>query len=95
MELIVTEAAHKWFVEELGLDSGDFVRIFGKYGGSTNVHVGFSTGIQIVEPENALTTTEIEGITYFTEQADDWFFTNYKLTVDIDEQLNEPNFTYE
>ncbi|RHH69516.1 MULTISPECIES: HesB/YadR/YfhF family protein [Vagococcus] len=95
MELIVTDSAHKWFVEELGLESGDFVRIFGKYGGSTNVHVGFSTGISLVEPEDARTTTVIDGITYFTEQADDWFFTDYTLTVDIDDKLNEPSFTYQ
>ena len=94
MKLIVTDAAHKWFVEELGLKTGDYVRIFGKYGGSTNVHVGFSTGIQIVSPENPLVKTEIDGITYFTEQADDWFFTDYTVTVDIDEKLDEPTFHY-
>lgn len=94
MKLIVTDAAHKWFVEELGLKTGDYVRIFGKYGGSTNVHVGFSTGIQIVSPENPLVKTEIDGITYFTEQADDWFFTDYAVTVDIDEKLDEPTFHY-
>lgn len=94
MELIVTDDAHKWFVDELGLQSGDSVRIFGKYGGSTNVHVGFSTGIQLVSPEDALITKKIDGITYFTEKADDWFFTNYTLTVGINETLNEPNFIY-
>ncbi|MCI0130163.1 MULTISPECIES: HesB/YadR/YfhF family protein [Enterococcaceae] len=94
MKLIVTDDAHKWFVEELGIESGDFVRLFGKYGGSTNVHVGFSTGIQLVEPENPLITTVIDGITYFVEQADDWFFTDYTLTVGMDNTLNEPNFTY-
>lgn len=95
MALTITPAAHDWYKEELGLTSGDSIRIFGKYGGSTNVHVGFSTGINMISPVDALSQTEVEGITYFTESSDEWFFANFGLLVDIDPILNEPFYTYQ
>lgn len=94
MELVITDQAHNWFKDELDLETGDTLRIFGKYGGSTNVHVGFSTGIQVVEPMESLEAVNKDGITYFTEHGDEWFFSDYILTVDLDPILEEPRYIY-
>ena len=94
MELTITPQAIAWYKEELLLKEGDSLKISGKYGGATNVHVGFSTGIEKTTPHQALLTKEIEGITFFTEQGDDWFFADYNLSISLDEKLNEPMYTY-
>lgn len=95
MELTVTEKAQAWFENELELSKGDSLRIFGKYGGATNVHVGMSTGIEITGPNKPMIEKELNGITYFIEQTDEWFFGNYHLNVDIDDKLKEPTYTYQ
>lgn len=33
MELVVTDAAANWFIEEVGLKEGDSVKFHGRYGG--------------------------------------------------------------
>lgn len=94
MELVITEAAQKWFESELGLDTGDSLRIFGKYGGSTDVHVGFSTGIEVTKPNQPLVQVTHNGVVYFTESADEWFFAKYVLTIDLDDTTKEPSYSY-
>ncbi|MGY3749164.1 HesB/YadR/YfhF family protein [Vagococcus acidifermentans] len=93
-ELTVTARAQKWFADEMGLEAGDGVRFFGKYGGSTNAHVGFSTGVAIAQPENPSVVVTEAGISYFFEEADDWFFGPYLLTVDVAEGQEEPTYLY-
>lgn len=95
MKISISDKGQAWFKNELDLASGDGIRFFGKYGGSTNVHVGFTTGMMIGQPSNqTLGETVIDGITYFTDESDDWFFHGYDLEVDFDEKLNEPTYKY-
>lgn len=94
MELKVTPQATKWFKDELLLTEGDSLRIYGKYGGATNVHVGFSTGIEATSANNPMLEVKIDGIYFFTEEADEWFFADYSLEIDLDEKTNEPSYTY-
>ena len=94
MELTITPQAIAWYKEELHLKEGDSLKISGKYGGATNVHVGFSTGIEKTTPHQVNYETVLEGITFFTEQGDDWFFADYNLSITLDDKLNEPVYTY-
>ncbi|QIL46332.1 hypothetical protein G7081_04255 [Vagococcus coleopterorum] len=95
MNLTISDKGQAWFKSELNLKDGDGIRFFGKYGGSTNVHVGFTTGMTIAEPStNTLAKIEVNGITYFTEESDEWFFHGFDLAVDYDEKLDEPTYTY-
>lgn len=94
MELTITPEAIAWFKEELVLDKGDSVRIFGKYGGATNVHVGFSTGIEVTTPHQERLSKDVKGIHFFTEHGDDWFFSDYDLAISIDEKTKEPIYIY-
>lgn len=95
MKLTVLPESQAWFQEELGVTAGDAVRFYGKYGGSTNVHTGFSTGMEVTKPENPIVTIEENGITYFVEKMDDWFFNGYDLIVDFDPHLKEPCYIYQ
>lgn len=96
MKITISDKCQAWFKKELDLSPGDGIRFFGKYGGSTNVHVGFTTGMMIGLPSaQTLGQAVLAGITYFVDETDDWFFHGYDLTVDFNETLNEPVYTYQ
>ncbi|MGY3765862.1 HesB/YadR/YfhF family protein [Vagococcus vulneris] len=92
MELTISDDAHKWYVEELDLKKGDSLRIYGKYGGATNVHVGLSTGINVIEPSDPIYEIDKDGVRYYVEATDEWFFGDYKLTVNLEN--GEPAYIY-
>lgn len=89
MQIIVTEQANKWFVDELGLENGDGVRFLGKLYGKTEVHDNYSVGMQVAEPQDTLAEVKVANITYFVEKYDEWFFSGYDFKVDYDEQNEE------
>lgn len=96
MKLEISPSIHEWFIKEMGANQGESIRIFGKYGGETMVHKGFSTGIEFAKPVNPSVELEIDGITYFIEESDDWFFGQYDLSIDTnEEQYGEPKYIYE
>ncbi len=97
MEIKLTEKATSWFETNFPLDEGEAVRFFGKTYGQTEVHEGFSMGIQLDNPGNhddVLSIIEINGRSYFTTSEDAWFFQNYNLEVDISSQYNEPSYHF-
>ena len=94
MKIIISERAQKWFEEEVGIPEGDGIRFLGKVYGSTPVHEGFSLGITVGEPKNPLAITVHNGITYYIDKNDDWFFAGYDLEVIMNDQLNEPDYIY-
>jgi len=94
MELTITPEALEWFKREIDLEAGMGIKFFGKVYGSTQVHDGFSIGMSVDRPENPLIEKELEGILFFAEKADDWFFKGYNLTVDYDEGLDEPKYIF-
>ncbi|MCO6017553.1 MULTISPECIES: HesB/YadR/YfhF family protein [Carnobacterium] len=94
MKIEITDTAKKWFEDEVGVSNGAFVRFFGKYGGTSPIQQGFSLGIELVEPRNPLGSTEKEGVTYFVEDGDEWYFSGHDLKVDYDESKDEPIYEY-
>lgn len=97
MNIKLTEQASKWFEEKIPLNKGEAVRFFGKTYGNTEIHDGFSLGLQVDNPEHhrdLLSSTEVNGRQYFTTREDEWFFNGYNLEVDIDKTLNEPKYHF-
>lgn len=97
MEITLSDQAIEWFETDFPLHEGEAVRFFGKTYGQTEVHEGFSIGIQLDKPENhtdILAITEVNGRKYFTTHEDDWFFNKYDLEIDLDENLQEPSYHF-
>ena len=88
------DQAFQWYKEELQLQRGDLVRFFARYGGCSTVQKGFSLGVHKEKPIDAAVTLEIDGITFFIEQNDTWYFDGRDLYIEFDEKQNEPVFTY-
>ncbi|WP_338135605.1 HesB/YadR/YfhF family protein [Anoxybacillus flavithermus] len=70
------------------------VRFFARYGGCSNVQKGFSLGVNKEEPIDAAVTLEKNGVIFFVEQNDMWYFDGHDLHIEFDEKQNEPVFTY-
>ncbi|MGD6816035.1 HesB/YadR/YfhF family protein [Metabacillus sp. 84] len=95
MKIKVKDQAAKWYQEELRLETGDSVRFFVRYGGASKIQKGFSLGIVKEEKEEAGVSTEAEGIKFYVNEQDLWYFDGNDLIVDFDTERNEPVFDYE
>jgi uncharacterized protein YneR len=92
MNIIVTPKALDWFKKELDLQAGDAVRFFARYGGCSTVQKGFSLGLAKEDPVEPAAQTTVDGITFFVEDQDRWYFDDHDLTVDVNEETDEPMF---
>lgn len=94
-KITVTPAASKWFREEMHLKPDQGVHFFGRVYGNTNAHRGFSTGMSRHDhPADPLVDQVVDGIHYYIEKAEDWFFKGLDLTVDYDPQTDGPKYHY-
>ncbi|NNU82931.1 hypothetical protein ETC05_03435 [Geobacillus sp. BMUD] len=93
MNIVITKKAFNWYKRELGLKPGDAVRFFVRYGGCSTVQRGFSLGMSKEESvDEPAAQTTVDGITFFVEEGDQWYFDGGNLTVDWDEKSDEPVF---
>lgn len=95
MEIKVTDRAVEWFEGEMLLGEGDTVRFFVRYGGSSPLHEGFSLGMNKEEPMDPAVKFNKDGITFFIEERDLWFFQDHNLSVDVDDQTDGPIYSYD
>lgn len=95
MKLTITPKAQEWFKKELELAEGQGIKFYGKVYGKTQVHDGFSVGMSVDTPESPLIEENVNGMMFFVEEADEWFFKGYDLVVNFDEKLDEPEYEFE
>lgn len=83
MKLQVTPEAVRWFMDEMGLQSGDAIRFYIQlYGSSGTNHHNYSLGImRDTPPHDATIRAEVDGITFFFTEGDKWFLDDYAMTV--------------
>lgn len=99
MKITLRDEAIHWFENKYPLHEGEAIRFFGKTYGETEVHEGFSLGIQADKIENynedeIIALAEENGRKYFTTKEDDWFFKGYDLEIGIDDNYNEPSYHF-
>lgn len=95
MNISLTEAAMKFFKDEMGLGEGQSVRFTSKAYGKTEVHEGLSVALRVEEPHDELLgENTVGGIRFFTDKNDDWFFNGYDLEVDFDEEEEQPIYHF-
>ncbi|SDB82512.1 Uncharacterized protein YneR [Pelagirhabdus alkalitolerans] len=93
MEITFTQPAIKWFKNEMDLEEGDYLRFFVRYGGHSSIQPGFSLGISMQdEPYEPLAKREIDGIIFFIEKKDQWYFKNNRLHVKYSRKRDEIEF---
>ncbi|WP_421016583.1 HesB/YadR/YfhF family protein [Furfurilactobacillus cerevisiae] len=95
MQITVTDAASKWFQDEVGLKPGDGMKFYGKVYGKTPIHDGFSMAmVPDKDPDRPVGETEKDGIKYFVNYGDAWLFAGYDFVIDFDKKNDEPKYEY-
>lgn len=94
MEIKISEDAFKWFHEEMEVTKGEQVRFFVRYGGS-GLQPGFSLGVTKDQPNETAVEVEQDGATYFIEQNDLWYFDGHDLSVSVNDELGELDYSYD
>ena len=94
MQIIVNDEALHWFQQEMEANPGDTIRFYARYGGSSPFHEGFSLGMNREQPHEIGVQQEIEGIIFYIERSDLWFFNEHDLVVNVDAKLDELTYEY-
>ncbi|MFD1030641.1 HesB/YadR/YfhF family protein [Metaplanococcus flavidus] len=94
MEIKISEDAFKWFQEEMEVAEGEAVRFYVRYGGS-GLQPGFSLGVTKDQPDETAAEVEKDQVVYFVEQKDLWYFDSHNLTVTVNDELDELDYSYE
>ncbi|WP_394232273.1 HesB/YadR/YfhF family protein [Niallia oryzisoli] len=94
MNITVSKEAFEWYVDEMDLKEGSFVRFYARYGGSSQIQKGFSLGISTEEPDHIGTKTVMNGITFYIEEKDLWYFDGHDLHIEYNTALGEPEFQF-
>lgn len=95
MKITIQTPAIQWFKQEMGAKEGDSVRFFVRMGGCSTVQSGFSLGVCMEKPHTVGVSTIVDGITFFIEQEDLWYFDHTDLIVDYNADTHEIQYTYE
>lgn len=83
MKINVTEEALQFFKDEMEVEAGQTVRLFAKYGGSTDLTHGFSVGVITEDIDNVAVETEADGIRFVVAEQDEWLFQGQDVNVEI------------
>jgi uncharacterized protein YneR len=94
MDFTITKPAVQWFIDELDLSEGDHVRFFARVGGCSTVQSGYSIGISQESPFEAAKTFESDGITFFIEEKDVWYFDDHDLKIKYSRKYDEISYEY-
>ncbi|WML43252.1 hypothetical protein [Neobacillus sp. PS3-40] len=90
MIISIDEKAFSWFNKEFELSKPFSIRMFPQYAGFGEKNKGYSLAFSAETPTNARFTKEWNGITFYVEDNDIWFFneTETFLSVNPSDELN-------
>lgn len=95
MEFSVTDRAAQWYKDEVGIPEGFGIRYKTKIYSGSPINQSFGLAIESEKPSNPIAVyTADNGLTFFIEENDAWFFNGYGLRVDFNESLGEPKYVY-
>jgi|SRR5690625_3730570 len=95
MKIEISEKALQWFKDEVGLEEGDKVRFFTQIYGSSPIQENYALAFTIDnDTSDAVVSTVSDGITFFINETDLWFFKEYDLYVEYNEVLDEVKYEY-
>ncbi|WP_099303238.1 HesB/YadR/YfhF family protein [Bacillus sp. Marseille-P3800] len=95
MNIYISDAAAKWFKEDFAMGENDKIKFFSKVYGSSPVQENFALGFMAEDAPNKIAVkTEVNGVEFFVEDDDVWFFDGHDLYVDYNEAEDELTFDY-
>lgn len=86
MKIVITDAASKWLIKDLHLQTGDGVKFFAKSNQIPAEHGPKQGYAKDNHPDRPIYEIKKDGINYHINFDDDWFFSNLTTTIDYDGQ---------
>ena len=95
MKITIKPNALEWFKDSMNLKKGDKVKFYSQIYGTSPVQPNFALAFtQDNNPVDMAVRTEMDGIDFYVEQRDVWFFDGHDLIVDYDPEEDELKFEY-
>ncbi|MGG1396447.1 hypothetical protein ABE288_00890 [Bacillus salipaludis] len=94
MFITIDEKAAAWFTKEFELNKPFSIRMFPQYAGFGQKHKGYSLAFSAEIPANVGYSKEVNGITFFVEGNDVWFFEDTQTLLSVDDRLEELQVSY-
>ncbi|SFP17122.1 HesB/YadR/YfhF family protein [Salibacterium halotolerans] len=94
MNITLSAPALKWFEQEMEAAEGDSIRFFARYGGRSPIHPGFSLGVTKAEPFEPWAQMTENGIVFYVEEKDKWYFEGYDLHVKYSRKHEAVDYEY-
>lgn len=94
MLISIDERAAKWFTEEFEYNSPFSIRLFPQYAGFGEKHKGYSLAFSAEMPTNASFSKELNGITFYVEGNDLWFFESTETYLSVDDLHHELQISF-
>src|SRR5689334_18570239 len=94
MEIYISKQAVNWFKNEVGAKQGEKIGFYVQFYGTSPVQEGYSLAFSKETPINKAISVEIDGILFFVEESDLWFFDGHDLHVEYDEQEDVLEYKY-
>jgi uncharacterized protein YneR len=94
MFISIDEKATSWFTKEFEISNPISIRLFPQYAGFGEQNKGYSLAFSAEHPANVGFTTEINGITFYVEGNDVWFFEDTETYLSFNDLLEEIQITY-
>ncbi len=94
LKIVITDEALDWFKKEMDIEPGDYIRFYARYGGSSPFHEAFSLGMNRETPLDVGVVTTVQGVHFYIERDDIWFFNDHDLHVIVNSKLDELAYEY-
>jgi uncharacterized protein YneR len=94
VEIMISKKAVDWFKDEIGVKQGEQIRFYIQFYGSSPIQEGYSLTFSRDNAIDKAASTEVDGIVFYVEESDLWFFDGHNLYVDFNENGDELEFRY-
>ncbi|MBM4762798.1 hypothetical protein [Bacillus sp. B15-48] len=92
--ITIENNAFKWFESEFEVPKPFFIRLYPQYAGFGEKNKGYSLAFSLEKPSLPESQQEINGITFFVESNDTWFFDDTKVSIQFCNNKKEIFTTY-
>ncbi|MDV2888159.1 HesB/YadR/YfhF family protein, partial [Alkalihalophilus pseudofirmus] len=83
------------FKEEVGLSEGSKIKFYSQIYGTSPVQENYALAFTVDnEPVDMAVNTEKDGIVFYIEGSDLWFFNGHDLHVDYNDKKDELEYSY-
>ncbi|AIM17333.1 MULTISPECIES: HesB/YadR/YfhF family protein [Neobacillus] len=94
MLITIDEKAVSWFAMEFDYTKPFHIRLYPQYAGFGKKHKGYSLAFSTESPTNPAFTKEVNGIIFYFEENDLWFFEDTETHLSFNPLQNELQVTY-